>query len=63
MAIRELKEERRYRAYLKELERAEFIEVKAVKNVNEDGVEVHTTEPVKRFTIPEYCGTKIDIYV
>lgn len=63
MGIKELKEERRYRAYLKWMERAEFIETKEVKNTTEDKVEIHTTNPVLRGIIPKHCGTKIDIYI
>lgn len=62
MAIKELKEVRRYRAYIKELERAEFIEVKSEKNKIEDGIEVELDNPIQRGVIPQHCGNKIDIF-
>lgn len=60
MAIKKLKEERRYRAYIKEIRAAEFIEIKQIKET-EHGISIETTEYVKGI-IPVYCGTKLDIF-
>jgi len=63
MVIKELKKIRRYRAYIKEMERAEFIEGKTEKNKTEDGIEIQIDVPVQRGVIPQHCGNKIDIYI
>jgi hypothetical protein len=62
MAIRDIKEERRYRAYIKELESANFIENKTIKNKNKDNVEMETTHPIQSI-LESHLGNKINILI
>lgn len=57
-----IKIKKRYRAYIKELERAEFIETKSLKNETNDKVIIETKDPVKRKDLPDHLGNKVDIY-
>lgn len=55
--------ERRYRAYLKWMERNVMIETKYINPTTDDNITLENNDYVKRRLLPKHLGNKIDIYV